>query len=65
MVYLAHTNLSEAQKIELLQTLWSIMSAFVDLAFRTDSVQQVPASVGIDQDSDNPMTSAVEPAERE
>lgn len=64
MVYLEHTNLSEAQKIELLRTLWSIMSAFVDLSFRTDSVQQVPASVCVDLDTDGPMMSAVEPAER-
>lgn len=42
--YLQHLeglNISEAQKLELLQTLWSIMSAFVDLAFGTDPVQQV------------------------
>jgi hypothetical protein len=39
--YLPHldgTNLSEDQKIELLQTLWSIISAFVDQGFGVDSV---------------------------
>lgn len=44
--YLAHLdgmNLSETQKIELLETLWPIMSAFVDLAFDTDPVQQALA----------------------
>lgn len=33
--------LSEAEKLELLQTLWNIMTAFVDLGFGVDSVQQV------------------------
>jgi len=42
LAHLEHTNLSEAQKIELLQTLWSIMSTFVDLAFGTDSVPTRP-----------------------
>lgn len=36
--YLDDTHLSEDQKIELLQTLWSIMSAFVDQGFGVDSV---------------------------
>lgn len=36
--YLGDTNLSEDQKIELLQTLWSIISAFVDQGFGVDSV---------------------------
>lgn len=39
--YLQHTDLSEEQKAALLQTLWSIASTFVDLAFGRDSVQQV------------------------
>lgn len=38
--YLDNTHLSEAQKIELLQALWSIMSACVDLTFGADPVQQ-------------------------
>ena len=66
--YLAHlddTNLSEAQKIELLQTLWPIMSAFVDLAFGTDPVQQALPSITAGQHADDSIVSAVKPAERE
>jgi hypothetical protein len=40
LVHLDHTQLSEAQKLEVLQALWSIMSTLVDLAFGTDPVQQ-------------------------
>lgn len=36
--YLDDTDLSEEQKLELLQTLWSILSAFVDQGFGVDSV---------------------------
>jgi hypothetical protein len=36
--YLGDMHLSEDQKIELLQTLWSILSAFVDQGFGVDSV---------------------------
>jgi hypothetical protein len=39
--YRSHLNgldLSEAQATELLETLWSILSAFVDQAFGVDSV---------------------------
>ena len=32
-------DLTEAQKIELLQNLWSIMKAFVDVGFSVDSIQ--------------------------
>lgn len=32
-------DLTEAQKAELLRTLWWIMATFVDLGFRVDSVQ--------------------------
>lgn len=65
LAFLDDTNLSEAQKIELLQTLWSIMSAFVDLAFGMDPVQQALPSVATDQDTDNSIVSAVKPAGRE
>ncbi len=52
LVHLDGMNLSEAQKIELLQTLWPIMSAFVDLAFDTDRVQQaLPSAVACDTDA--------------
>lgn len=65
LAFLDDTNLSEAQKIELLQTLWSIMSAFVDLAFGTDPVQQALPSITAGQDTDDSIVSAVKPAERE
>lgn len=41
---LADDDISEAQKIEFLQTLWSIMSALVDLNWGVDSVNSfIPA----------------------
>jgi hypothetical protein len=55
--YLNDTNLSEAQKIELLQALWSIMSACVDLAFGADPVQQSLPSSAAGQDTDDPIAS--------
>ena len=64
LAFLDDTNLSEAQKIELLQTLWSIMSAFVDLAFGTDPVQQTLPSLAADQ-HDGPTGSVATLAERE
>lgn len=36
---LGHMSLSESERHELLTTLWSIMSTFVDLGFGVDSVQ--------------------------
>lgn len=36
---LDHMNLSVSERHELLTTLWSIMSTFVDLSFGVDSVQ--------------------------
>jgi hypothetical protein len=65
LAFLDDTNLTEAQKIEQLQTLWSIMSAFVDLAFGTDPVQQALPSITASQDRDDSIVSAVKPAERE
>lgn len=62
LAFLDDTNLSEAQKIELLQTLWSIMSAFVDLAFGTDPVQQALPSVATGSDTDDSIAAAVKPA---
>ena len=38
---LAELKLTRAQEEELLQTLWTIMSAFVDLGWGVDSVQTV------------------------
>lgn len=64
LAFLDDTNLSETQKVELLQILWSIMSAFVDLAFGTDPVQQALSSVAAGQDTDDSIVSAGKPAER-
>ena len=64
LAFLDDTNLSEAQKIELLQTLWSIMSAFVDLAFGTDPVQQALPPIAATQRTDDFIVSAVTPAEQ-
>ena len=37
--YLGDNDLSDEQKAELLQTLWNIMNAFVDIGWGVDSVQ--------------------------
>jgi hypothetical protein len=39
-------DLTEEQKIELLETLWSIMTAFVDLGFGVDAVQYIFRDTG-------------------
>ena len=64
LAFLDDTNLSEAQKLQLLQTLWSIMSAFVDLAFGTDPVQQALPPIAATQRTDDFIVSAVTPAEQ-
>lgn len=38
--YVDHFDLSDAQKAELIQTVWSMMESFVDQAFGTHPVQQ-------------------------
>lgn len=38
---LSDFDITEAQKMELLQTLWSIMRAFVDLGFEVDICEQL------------------------
>ena len=38
--YVDHFNLSEAQKIDLINTVWRIMQSFTDRAFGIDPVQQ-------------------------
>jgi hypothetical protein len=63
LAFLDDTNLTEAQKIELLRTLWSIMSAFVDLAFGTDPVQQALPPITAGEHTDGSIASAVEPDE--
>lgn len=37
--HMADTDLTEEQQAEFLQTLWSIMKAFVDLGFDVNSIQ--------------------------
>jgi hypothetical protein len=42
--YVDHLDLTEERKVELLQTLWSIMATFVKYGFGVDSVQRcIPA----------------------
>lgn len=38
--YVANFEITEAQKIEYLHTLWNIMSAFVDLGWSVDSIPE-------------------------
>jgi hypothetical protein len=38
--YVDHFDLTEERKVELLQTLWSIMYAFVQVGFGVDSIQR-------------------------
>jgi len=52
---LANTDLSETQKLEMLRTVWSIMSTFVDLAFGADPVQQALIAAVTDEDADKPI----------
>jgi hypothetical protein len=39
--HIDHFDISEKQKIELLQTLWSIMRSFAELGYGVDNVQRV------------------------
>lgn len=41
MGYLEDCDLTEAQKVDFLQTLWSIMAAFVELGFTTNICEQI------------------------
>ena len=66
--YLAEFELTEAQQIEMLEALWSIMKTFVDIGFGVDPVQQIlPALIagafqsepdGIEPDSASLVTGA-------
>ena len=49
---LAEFDMTEAQKLELLQTLWSIMGACVELGFTTNICEQIFESAGL-TDSDS------------
>ena len=46
--YVDGFDLSEAQKDELIHTLWSIMEAFADQAFGLHPAQQIPAALSAD-----------------
>ena len=46
--YVDGFDLSEAQKDELIHTLWTIMEAFADQAFGLHPAQQIPASLMAD-----------------
>ena len=46
--YVDRFDLTEAQKAELIHTVWSIMESFVDRAFGIDSVQQIRPSLAKD-----------------
>lgn len=53
--YMHHADgldLTDAQKIEFLRTLWTIMSAFVDLGFGVDSVLPILAQRALDKGAD-------------
>ncbi|MBO6816406.1 MAG: hypothetical protein JJ891_16235 [Rhizobiaceae bacterium] len=47
---LAESDLTDAEKKEFIETLWSIVVAFVDLGFGVHPVQQAPESSGQDAD---------------
>lgn len=54
MAELEDCELSEAQKAELLQTLWFIMATFVDLGFGVDSVTRaLPALADFSSSADS------------
>lgn len=53
--YLGHLDafdLSDAEKVELLQTLWTILRAFVDLGFNADACGQLLKSIGFNETGD-------------
>lgn len=54
--YVDHFDLSEEQKDELLEAIWSLMESFVDRSFGEDPVQQVlgetPDSTGLPRDDE-------------
>ena len=51
--YVDRFDLTEAQKAELIHTVWSIMESFVDRAFGIDSVQQIRPSLAKDDPKRN------------
>ncbi len=65
--YQHHTevfDLTEEQRIELLQTIWSIMAAFVDLGFGVDAVQYIfrdNCPISLDSEGDEKAEYATSP----
>ena len=47
LVYLEGSDLSEAQKIDLIRTVWSVMESFIDSAFGIHPEQQALIAGGI------------------
>lgn len=52
--YIDDPSLTEAQKIVFLQTLWTIMSSFVDLGFGVDSVMPILELKALETGEDTP-----------
>ena len=50
--YLENADLSEEQKREFIETLWSIVVSFVDLGFGVHPLQQVPPPAHCEQNAD-------------
>ncbi len=50
--YLDESDLTEEQKREFIETLWSIVVSFVDLGFGVHPLQQVPPSTHCEQNTD-------------
>jgi hypothetical protein len=61
--YLDGMNLSETQEREMLQALWSVLSAFVDLAFGVDSVHLARPQVKDEAEASSHTDNAAEPIE--
>ena len=61
--HLDEPDLSEERQAEMLQTLWSIMAAFVDLGFGVDSVQiiQKDASPSAERNAEEELTLIIDP----
>ena len=50
--YVDDSSLTEAQKIEFLQTLWTIMAGFVELGFGVDSVMPILEARALESEKD-------------
>lgn len=65
--YLDEFEMSEEKKVEFLQTLWSIMTAFVDLGWGVDSIQNfIPAMKEISSEAEsNEVEKRIQPCASE